>query len=150
MPAFDTWIWFVIGTGLVALEMLAPGVFMFWLGLAAFGVGFLHLGLLGFGVSLSLAAHIVAFALLSLVAVAAGRRLSLSKSREEKPHLNERGKILLGRVFPLATAISQGTGTIRVDDTVWRVSGPDMVAGAPVRIVEIKGAMLEVAPVSRS
>lgn len=149
MPALGDWIWFAAGAGLVVLEMLAPGIFMFWLGLAAFGVGFLHLVLLAAGVSLSPAAHLVGFALLSLLMVALGRRLSLRRSGEEKPHLNQRGAILIGRVFTLESAISNGAGSIRVDDTIWRVSGPDMVAGAHIKVVAVKGATLEVAPANR-
>ena len=36
-----TWNWLIFGLILMALELLAPGVFLFWLGLAAFLVGVL-------------------------------------------------------------------------------------------------------------
>ena len=36
-----TWNWLIFGIILMALELLAPGVFLFWLGLAALLVGLL-------------------------------------------------------------------------------------------------------------
>ena len=36
-----TWNWLIFGIILMALELAAPGVFMFWLGLAALLVGLL-------------------------------------------------------------------------------------------------------------
>jgi membrane protein implicated in regulation of membrane protease activity len=37
--SLGTWNWLIFGLILMALELLAPGVFLFWLGLAAFLVG---------------------------------------------------------------------------------------------------------------
>ena len=52
---------------------------------------------------------------------------------------------LVGRVFTLEKPIVDGVGTVRIDDTVWRVAGPDTPAGTRVRVVEAKGANLTVA-----
>ncbi|MES2030063.1 MAG: NfeD family protein, partial [Pseudomonadota bacterium] len=35
-------------------------------------------------------------------------------------------------------------GIVRIDDTVWRVSGPDTAAGTKVKIVKADGASLTV------
>ena len=43
------------------------------------------------------------------------------------------------------TAVVDGTGTVRIDDTVWRIRGPDTPAGSRVRIVQADGASLTVA-----
>ena len=40
--------------------------------------------------------------------------------------------------------IIDGNGTVRIDDTVWRVAGPDAPAGSRVRIVQADGAHLTV------
>lgn len=138
--SFDRWGWFLIGAVLTGLEMLAPGVFLFWLGLAAFLVGFLHVVLLALGLSLSPAAHLVAFALASAVMVLIGRRLSRARSSAALPE--SRAERLVGMVFPLQTAIKDGTGTIRVDDTIWRVGGPNLPAGTSVRVIGVEGALL--------
>jgi membrane protein implicated in regulation of membrane protease activity len=53
---------------------------------------------------------------------------------------------MIGRVFTLEKPIIDGAGTVRIDDTVWRVAGPDTPAGSRVRIVRADGASLTVAP----
>jgi membrane protein implicated in regulation of membrane protease activity len=47
-------------------------------------------------------------------------------------------------VFTLDKPIVDGVGTIRIDDTVWRVSGPDCPAGSRVKISRADGADLMV------
>ena len=39
LAAVDPWGWFIVGGLLLVLEILAPGVFMLWLGLSAILVG---------------------------------------------------------------------------------------------------------------
>ena len=52
---------------------------------------------------------------------------------------------LVGREFTLEKPIVDGTGTVRIDDTIWRVAGPDAPAGSRVRVVQADGASLTVA-----
>jgi membrane protein implicated in regulation of membrane protease activity len=61
--------------------------------------------------------------------------------------LNKRADALVGRVFTLEKPIVDGAGTVRIDDTIWRVAGPDAPAGSRVRIVQADGASLTVAAV---
>ena len=42
----------------------------------------------------------------------------------DRPFLNRRAEGYVGRIFTLDKPIVDGIGTIRIDDTVWRVSGP--------------------------
>jgi inner membrane protein len=64
---------------------------------------------------------------------------------KSNPFLNKRADALVGRVFTLEKPIIDGTGTVRIDDTIWRVAGPDTPAGSRVRIVQADGASLTVA-----
>jgi membrane protein implicated in regulation of membrane protease activity len=75
------------------------------------------------------------------------RRLAWGNSNPSasNPFLNRRADALVGRVFTLEKPIIDGSGTVRIDDTIWRVAGPDAPAGSRVRIVEAKGANLTVA-----
>ena len=139
----DRWIWFAAGVVLVALEMAAPGIFLFWLGLAAFALGFTHLALLAAGIVLSGAAQLVGFAVLSVLAVLIGRALS-KRSSVEARLLNQRADQLIGRIASLETAIIGGGGTICIDDTIWRVDGPDLPTGTRVRVVSVEGTRLRV------
>jgi inner membrane protein len=137
-----TWNWLVFGLVLMALELLAPGVFLFWLGLAA-----LLVGLLSFAFTPSWQIQILMFAIFATAAVPLWRRLARSGARANatNPFLNKRADALVGRVFTLEKPIVDGTGTVRIDDTIWRVSGPDAPAGSRVRIVQADGASLTVA-----
>ena len=138
---YGPWSWLVVGLVLMGLEVAAPGVFMFWLGLAA-----LLVGLLSFAVDMSWEIQLIVFAVLSLAAVPVWRRLARAKSSSpEHDFLNRRADALVGRVFTLEKPIQDGVGTVRVDDTVWRVAGPDAPAGSRVRVVRADGASLTVA-----
>jgi inner membrane protein len=137
-----TWNWLVFGIILMALELVAPGVFLFWLGLAA-----LLVGLLSFVIHPSWQAQILMFAVFAAAAVPLWRRIARSHTAASKsnPFLNKRADALIGRVFTLEKPIIDGAGTVRIDDTVWRVAGPDTPAGNRVKIVQADGASLTVA-----
>ena len=62
----------------------------------------------------------------------------------ERPFLNRRAEGYIGREFTLDKPIVNGMGTIHIDDTVWRVSGPDCPAGSRVKIARADGVNLRV------
>ena len=137
-----TWNWLVFGIILMALEIAVPGVFLFWLGLAA-----LLVGLLSFVVHPSWEIQLLLFAVFAIAAVPVWRRLALShkSASTSNPFLNKRTDALVGRVCTLEKPIIDGSGTVRIDDTIWRVAGPDTPAGTKVKIVQADGASLTVA-----
>jgi membrane protein implicated in regulation of membrane protease activity len=140
--SLGTWNWLIFGFVLMALELLAPGVFMFWLGLAA-----LLVGLLSFAFNPSWQTQLLMFAVFAVAAVPLWRRVANSQKSASRsnPFLNKRTDALVGRVFTLEKPIIDGTGTVRIDDTIWRVAGPDAPAGSRVRVVQAEGASLTVA-----
>ena len=137
-----TWNGLIFGFILMALELIAPGVFLFWLGLAA-----LLVGLLSFAFHPSWQMQLLMFAVFAALAVPLWRHLARGNSAASKtnPFLNKRADALVGRVFTLEKPIIDGAGTVRIDDTIWRVAGPDTPAGNRVRIVRADGANLTVA-----
>lgn len=143
-PLFSSlgaWNWLILGVALMALELLAPGIFLFWLGLAA-----LLTGLLAFMIDASWQVQILAFAVLTVAAVPAWRRFARKQTNQESPFLNRRSDALVGREFALEKPIVDGAGTLSIDDTVWRINGPNAPAGSRVRIVTADGTSLTVAP----
>lgn len=134
-----SWNWLIIGLVLVTLESLLPGVFLFWLGLAA-----LIVGLLSFVVDWTWQIQIITFAVMAMVAVPVWRRIGQGSGKTEETFLNRRTDALVGRVFTLDKPIQDGNGTIRIDDTIWRVSGPDTPAGSHVKVVRVNGVELTV------
>ena len=137
-----TWNWLIFGFILMALELLAPGVFLFWLGLAAMLVG-----LLSFAINPAWQTQLLMFAVFAVAAVPAWRYFARSASSHSlsNPFLNRRTEAMIGREFTLEKPIVDGAGTVRIDDTIWRVAGPDTPAGSRVRIVQADGASLTVA-----
>jgi inner membrane protein len=134
------WNWLIAGLVLMALELVAPGVFMLWLGLAALLVGIISLF-----TDWIWQVQVIAFAAFSLAAVPLWRRLATqSSTNAQSMFLNRRSDALVGRVFTLDKPIMDGSGTVRVDDTIWRVSGPDCPAGSRVKVVRADGANLTV------
>jgi membrane protein implicated in regulation of membrane protease activity len=135
------WAWIILGLLLIGVELLAPGAFFLWLGLAAIVTGLLDAAL-----GLSWQASSLLFALLCVAAVILGRAVTRSRTQDEPQAdmLNRRGHSLVGRVFTLETPIKDGEGRIRIDDSSWRVTGADRFAGAKVRVVRIEGSTLVV------
>ncbi|MET0905794.1 MAG: NfeD family protein [Tardiphaga sp.] len=135
-----SWNWLIVGVLLMALELLAPGIFLFWLGLAAFLVG-----MLSFLVSLSWQWQMLLFAAFAAAAVPIRRRVAQQNpGANPNPFLNRRTDAMIGRICTLDRPIIDGTGIVRIDDTVWRVSGPDLPSGTRVKIVQADGASLTV------
>ena len=139
--SLGAWAWIILGVLLIGVELLAPGAFFLWLGLAAIATGLIDAVL-----DLSWQASALLFALLCVAAVVLGRAVTRSKTQDEPQAetLNRRGQSLIGRVFTLETPIKDGEGRIRVDDSSWRVTGADRFAGAKVRVVRIEGSTLVV------
>ncbi|MEW9804400.1 NfeD family protein [Mesorhizobium marinum] len=128
------WNWMALGCLLLALEILVPGVFLLWIGLAALIVGALSLMFwdAAFWVWQT---QVIVFLALSLVCAFAGKKVMGSRDdATDQPLLNQRGAQLVGRTATLTEPITDGRGRIKIGDTMWRVSGPDLPAGTKVRV----------------
>lgn len=137
------WNWMVLGFVLLALEILVPGVFLLWIGLAALVVGALSLMLweTGFWVW---EFQVLVFLALSLVSAFVGNRIMKARGNDsDQPLLNKRGAQLIGRTATLSEPITNGRGRIKIGDTMWRVAGPDLPAGATVRVTSAADLDLE-------
>ena len=141
--SFGSWNWFILGFILLAVEVMVPGFFFLWIGVSALIIGFSTL-LIAWPWQIQL----LGFAVLSVAsAYFAKKMLGYADDDEtDDPHLNKRGSRLAGRTFTLEEAIEHGTGRIKVDDSIWRVTGPDAPAGTTVRVTGVDGATLTVEP----
>jgi inner membrane protein len=137
------WIWWVAGLVLLAAEMIVPGFFLVWIGLAALAVGILSLLLWDAGFWIW-EVQLIVFAALSVASTFVGRRLTLRHDATDEPFLNQRGASLVGRTATLSEPITEGRGRIRLDDTIWQVMGPDLPAGTRVRVIASTGRDLTV------
>jgi membrane protein implicated in regulation of membrane protease activity len=139
------WSWWIVGLALLAAEMIVPGFFLVWIGLAALAIGILSL-LLWDAAFWVWETQLILFAILAVAATFLGRRLTLRHDATDEPFLNQRGASLVGRTATLSEPIAEGRGRIRLDDTIWRVTGPNLPAGTQVKVVASNGRDLTVEP----
>lgn len=139
------WNWMLLGFVLLAFEIIVPGVFLLWIGIAAIITGALSLQLwdLSFW---SWQVQVIVFLFLSLASVVIGKRWSDRRAARstDEPLLNMRAQQLIGRTAVLGEPIEEGRGRIRLDDTIWRISGPDLPTGSRVKIIAAQGTELHV------
>jgi membrane protein implicated in regulation of membrane protease activity len=142
------WAWWILGFALSAIEMAAPGFFFLWLGAAAIVTGLIVLLAADMGFEWQL----LVFAILAVASVVAWRMVFRRHATvTDESTLNRRGEQYVGRLVTLVEPIVNGFGVARVDDTIWRVTGPDFPAGRQVQIGGVRGTLLEVtAPASVS
>ena len=139
----SVWFWWGVALALFAAEALLPGSFMLWLGFAAIGTALVDLV-----VPMSPPAQWMLFAVLSLVSVGAGWQFKKKypKGESDQPLLNRRGAQLVGQVFVLESAIVDGRGRLKIGDAFWTAHGPDLPAGARVRVLAAEAGSLTVEP----
>jgi hypothetical protein len=143
VAALGPWAWVILGLALMGVELVAPGLFLIWLGLAALVTAAL-VALLGLGWQASAAV----FALISVALVLMARLLLRRKGEEPAApgRLNAAARDLIGRTVLLDQPIVEGEGHLRLGDTLWRATGPDLAAGTRVRITGVVGTALKVEP----
>lgn len=139
----DFWYWWIFAVLLVIIEILAPSFFALWMAIAAFmtGLALLLMPEMAWQIQLFI------FALLSVFSIVLWRRYYLKNPiLSDEPNLNRRGEQYIGRLVTLQTPIVDGIGKIRLDDSSWKVQGPDCPAGKKVRIVALNNVVFSVEP----
>lgn len=137
------WNWMVLGFVLLALEIVVPGIFLLWIGIAAILTGAVTMQLWDWSMW-TWHAQVLLFLVLSLASAYVGHRIAGPNELEsDQPLLNRRSEQLLGRTATLSEPIREGRGRIQLGDTLWRVSGPDLPVGTRVRVVSVAESDLE-------
>jgi membrane protein implicated in regulation of membrane protease activity len=136
------WSWMIAAAILFVLELMAPGIFFMWFGVAA-----LVTGLIVFRYDISWQWQLLWFCGLSLASVLlANRYLRQHPLESDRPLLNERATQLIGKSFDLVDPIVNGRGSIHSGDTIWRVEGPELPQGTRIKVVGVDGSVLKVEP----
>ncbi len=146
IQAMDYWHWWSLAIVFLIMEMLLSGVFFLWMAVAAGLVGLL----VWWRPELSWYYQFAWFAAISLLSVAAWhlylRWAPAGADDGNGPKLNRRAEQYVGRSFVLEEPIVDGFGRLQVDDSLWRIEGPDCPAGTRVEVVGADGVVLQVAP----
>ncbi len=135
------WHWWMLAGLLLIFELTAPAFFFLWLGIAAAAVGLI---LLVFP-SIGLETQLVLFSIASVVSIIIWRKYRESRPlKTDQPNLNRRGHQYIGRVFSLNNPIINGEGKVTVDDSTWRVKGPDLPAGTSIKVTGVDGVIFTI------
>jgi membrane protein implicated in regulation of membrane protease activity len=134
--------WWLLALVLIGVEIVAPGFFMLWIGIAAAAMGVISLVL----PDLSFGWQAVLFVVLSLASCYLYWKFirSVREAASDQPLLNRRAEQFVGRRYTLDSAIVNGQGKARVADSLWLVEGPELPAGAQIEVVGVTGATLKV------
>jgi membrane protein implicated in regulation of membrane protease activity len=133
--------WWILALVLIAVEVILPGYFMLWIGIAAGAAGLVVLVVPG----LSTIAQALVFVVLAFLSCAAywyGLRPRLMRDEPGDARLNRRGEQKIGQRYVLVEAIVNGRGKAKVGDSQWLVRGPDLPVGSMVEVVGVDGTTL--------
>ncbi len=128
-------IWILVGLALLLAEMVLPGAFLLWIGLAAIGTGLFDIAFApAFG------SKVIVFLVLLAAGIAAA--LAIKKRRRPAVRVNTPDAGLVGRTGTLTERGAAG-GRVRIGDSDWsaRVSG-EAQAGDVVRVDGVDGTVL--------
>ena len=135
------WQWAVVAMLLLILELVATTGWFIGPAVAGFAVAIV----VALFPELGWPAQLLLFGALSLVGLALAQLwFRRHPATDEGSTLNRRGAQYVGRTFTLLDPIDNGYGTVQVDDTRWRVTGPPLPAGTAVRVTGADGTILRV------
>jgi len=135
------WHWLVLAMLLLTIEIIAPITWFLWVAVAALAMS-LIVFLAG---PMVWTTQLLLFGILGVASLVLAHFWIKSRPiKTDQPLLNKRGAQYVGRQFTLIEAIENGYGTVKVDDTRWRVSGPALVEGAKVIVTGLDGTTLQV------
>lgn len=142
------WIWGIVGLALLAAELAIPGFYLLWLGLAA-----LIVCAIAAVFDIALKAQLLVFGTSAIATCVAGwffyRGMLRSGPAMNADDVNEGAAQMLGSIGEVLEAGVPGQIRVKVRDSVWLATGPDLAAGTRVRVVGQTGTVLRIEAVER-
>src|SRR5579863_3004188 len=137
------WAWACLAALIGLAELHAPGSYLIWIALGASLTAVIEASW-----GLSLSAQIAAFAAFSAISCGAGYFVyrKYNHPKEASP-LNQRSLLLVGAQGVVCIPIVNGTGKVRLGDSVWLADGPDLPEGSHVVVKSARGTRITVDPV---
>lgn len=132
------WAWWIIAGIMFVLELLVPAFFFLWFGFAALATAVILLL-----VPMDWKLQVAMFAVFTVVLLLISRRVfGRTGWSTDKPLLNRRLASFVGKSYVLETPIKNGNGSVRINDTIWKVQGADAPAGTWVKVTAVEGTVL--------
>jgi inner membrane protein len=137
------WAWVVLAGVLGLAELHVPGSYLVWIAFGAAVTSAVHAA---FGASIE--GQLATFVAASACSCVAGYFVyrQLGRRRRGEIPLNDRSMAMLGARGTVCEAFLNGHGKVRLGDTVWLATGPDLAEGVPIVVGGVRGTRLVVAP----
>jgi membrane protein implicated in regulation of membrane protease activity len=138
--------WWILALALIAAELIAPGYFLLWIGIAAAIMGVVTLVF----PELTFLLQAVMFGALSIATCFIYWKYirPAAEQRNDQPLLNRKADRMLGRRLIVVDSFVNGRGKVKVGDTVWLAEGEDANVGDTVEVLTVNGTTLHVRRVS--
>ena len=138
MDLHPGWMWAIGGLVLLIAEIVAPGFFLVFLGVAAIATGLFTLLF-----DLSLAPQLVLFVIYTALAVMIGKRWYAEPDHADQSiRLNDPSERMVGKSVTVIDPVDDHGGRVRVGDGEWSARGGPAAAGARVRVIAVDGNCL--------
>lgn len=142
---FSTWTewhWLILGFVLLIAEIVVPGIFLLWWGLAAIVMA----ALMALIPALSLTTVGILYAILATILSVIWWKYqhSRDKADDQQSVLNQRDHALIGAKGVVENMAANGIGRGRFGDTTWRIQGEDLQVGDRVTVKSVQGITLTV------
>ena len=138
MDIHPGWMWAIGGLLLLIAEVVAPGFFLVFLGVAAIATGVFTLLF-----DLSLAPQLILFVIYTALAVMIGKRWYAEPDHaDQSVHLNAPSERMVGKSVTVVDPVDEHGGRVRVGDGEWSARGGPAAAGARVRVIAVDGNCL--------
>lgn len=137
--------WWILALLMIAAELLVPGYFLLWIGVAAGVMGLVTL----VAPDMPFVAQATVFGVLAIATCFIYWKFirPAAEVRDDQPLLNRKGERMVGRRVLVAEPFVNGRGKVRIGDSVWLAEGVDVAVGAAVEVTGVHGTTLTVRPV---
>ncbi|MFU2058612.1 NfeD family protein [Avibacterium volantium] len=140
LATWSVWHWLILGFGLLIAEILIPGVFLLWWGLAAIIIA----GVMALFVTLSLTFLVIGYAILAIILSFSWWKYQHGKDLQDQSHtsLNQRDHAMLGTKGIVQEINENGIGRGHFGDTTWRIQGKHLQVGDAIEVYNVEGITL--------
>lgn len=125
-------LWFGLGCALIVAEIFILGAMNG--ALLVIGLSFMATALATYALDLSFGLQLTMLAVMLIISGITIKALGKYLPKKSVALLNDREAEMVGKVFPLHAAITQGEGDIKIGDALYTVYGEDAQAGTLVRL----------------
>ncbi len=133
------WFWLVLWAILTTAELVVPGVYLLWVGMAALPAAVIAYGIPDWGWQ----GPALVFAGFGVANAVMGHYYYALRRRGNAAGPNQKAASLIGQTHVLDEAMNRGKGRIRLNGSIWTVQGPhDLPAGTRIRITAVDGNAL--------